>query len=501
MAINMSRYVRIISSVTGASAVAQQKLTGRRFSTDPRVPVGVVVSVASSGAQDYFGESSPEAEFARQYFSYISPAPASQAPELQFAAYVDTARAARIYGYPITASLTDFQAVAAGTMKITIDDNAYTLSAIDLSAVTSFSDIVNAINTAISTAAGANTKATVAYDALSQTFTLTSSLAGTQGLMKVESTSGDDLGEMMHVIGAQAVYSPGSAVQTPLQAFRAAEQVTDSFGSASYGADIALEDAIDVAEYVSGENVKYQMYWSVDASNADAWSAAMLGTASQGLVLNLADGEYKEALPMAIMAATDYDRTNAAINYMFRQSGVTLTPDVTDDTMADFYDARRVNYYGQTANAGQNISFFQRGLLCGGATAPLDMSVHANEQWFKAYLKAQFMSLLLTTNRIPANIDGNGMVLAVLEGGVVKAKDNGTIIVGKTLTELQKVAITQGSGDPLAWHDVQTNGYWRTAQVTQETGSNGVTEYTVKYTIFYSKGDSVRKIEGSHNLV
>src|SRR5690606_16937821 len=155
------------------------------------------------------------------------------------------------------------------------------------------------------------------------------------------------------------------------------EQVTDSFGSASYGADIALEDAIDVAEYVSGENVKYQMYWSVDASNADAWSAAMLGTASQGLVLNLADGEYKEALPMAIMAATDYDRTNAAINYMFRQSGVTLTPDVTDDTMADFYDARRVNYYGQTANAGQNISFFQRGVLCGGAMAPLHMSVHA----------------------------------------------------------------------------------------------------------------------------
>src|SRR5690606_20706026 len=299
------------------------------------------------------------------------------------------------------------------------------------------------------------------------------------------------------------------------------EQVTDSFGSASYGADIALEDAIDVAEYVSGENVKYQMYWSVDASNADAWSAAMLGTASQGLVLNLADGEYKEALPMAIMAATDYSRTNAAINYMFRQSGITLTPDVTTDQMADFYDARRVNYYGQTANAGQRISFFQRGVLTetnpltcvrrisffqrgvltGGVTAPLDMGVHANEQDLKAYMKAQLMSLLLTTNKIPANLDGRGMVLAVVQGGVNRGLNNGTILPGKTLTELQKVAIIQGTGDPLAWHDVQTNGYWYDAEIVQQTDESGTEEYIANYTLFYAKGDSVRRIEGSHNLI
>lgn len=500
MAIKMSRYVRIISSVTGASAVAQQQLTGRRFTTDPRCPVGSIVTVRQGGAEDYFGADSPEAEFARQYFSYISPAPASQAPELQFAAYPDVARTARIYGYPITASLADFQGVLDGRLNITIAGQVYNLNSIDLSTSTSFSDVSNKINQAIATAASGGTAATISYDALTRTFTVTSAATGPDTL-KVTATGGSDLGDMMHFIGAQAVNSPGSAAQTPLEAFRAAEQVTDSFGSVSWGAEIALEDAVEVAEYVSGENVKYQAYWSVDSVSADTWSAAMIGTASQGLILNLTPDEYKEALPQAIMAATDYDRANAAINYMFRQSGVTLTADVNTDAMADFYDARRVNYYGQTANAGQNISFFQRGVLCGGATAPLDMSVHANEQWLKAYLKAQLMSLLLTTNRIPANLDGRGMVLAIVQGGANKALNNGTIIVGKTLTELQKVAITQGSGDPLAWHDVQTNGYWMDAEVTEETGESGVTEYAVKYTLFYSKGDSVRKIDGSHNLV
>lgn len=502
MSIKMTRYVRIISGVIGANAVAQQQLTGRRFTTDPRVPVGQIVSVRPGGADDYFGSDSPEAAFAHQYFSYVSPAPASQAPELQFAAYPDVARPGRLYGFRVSASLADFQAVTAGAMNIKVGEFAYALTGIDLSAATSFTNIAQLVTTAIATAATAasGTAATVSYSALAGAFMVESAVAG-PGAIVVSPATGSDVGAMLGLQGAQAISSPGSVAMTPLEAFRAAENVTDSFGSASFGAAIDLADAIPLAEYVSGENVKYQMYWSVDSVTADAWNAAMIGTASNGLVLNGTAGEYKEAIPMAVMAATDYDRTNATINYMFRQSGVTLTSDVTDDQMADFYDARRVNYYGQTASAGQKISFFQRGYLMGGVTAPLDMSVHANEQWLKAYMTAQVMSLLLTTNKIPANNDGRGMIMAIIQGGVNKALTNGTILIGKTLTELQKVAIGQLTNDPLAWHDVQDNGYWYDVQIEQATGQSGVTEYTAKYTLVYSKGDMIRKVDGSHNLV
>ncbi|RIQ11135.1 DUF3383 family protein, partial [Bordetella avium] len=181
--------------------------------------------------------------------------------------------------------------------------------------------------------------------------------------------------------------------------------------------------------------------------------------------------------------------------------GVTMTADVSTDPMADFYDARRVNYYGQTANAGQSLSFFQRGYLMGGATAPLDMSVHANEQWLKAYLTSEIMSLFLTVGRIPANNDGKGMVMSLVQGGVDKGLRNGTVVVGKTLTALQKVAIGQMTNDPLAWHDVKNKGYWHTADVTQSTDESGATEYAVKYLLVYSKGDMIRKVEGSHNLI
>lgn len=501
MSIKNSRYVEIISSVSGANAVAQQQLNGRRFTTDPRVPINKIISVSNAdGASDYFGSDSAEAAFARQYFSYISPAPASQADALQFAAWADVARPARLYGFRVTSTLAQFQAVTSGSLNIQIGENAYQITGVDLSTASSLSNVANLVAAAITTAAGSNTTASVEYNALSGSFNLTSSQTGPAEIV-VTTSSGYDIGAMMSLQGARAISSPGSDVQSPLDAFLAAEQITDSFGSASFGAQVTLEQAVPVAEYVSSENVKYQMYWSVNSINAQDWNAAMIGTASNALILNETSGEYKEALPMAIMSATDYDRTNATINYMYRQPGVTWAADVSTDKMADYYDNLRVNYYGQTASAGQNISFFQRGYLMGGATAPLDMSVHANEQWLKAYIKAQILSLQLTVSGVPANRDGEAMVTAIVNDGVMKALNNGTILVGKTLTELQKVAITRATNDDLAWHDVQDKGYWYDCEITQATGQSGVTEYTAKYTLIYAKGDMVRKVEGSHNLI
>src|SRR5690606_14216539 len=149
MPINMSRYVRIISSVSGAAAVAQQQLLGRRFTTDPRVPIGEIVAVRPGGAEDYFGAGSPEAIFANQYFSYISPAPASHARELQFAAYSPTARGARVYGFPITASLADFQAITNGSISFNVDGVEHLVSNLDLSSATSFNDVANEIMSAM----------------------------------------------------------------------------------------------------------------------------------------------------------------------------------------------------------------------------------------------------------------------------------------------------------------------------------------------------------------
>lgn len=493
MSISIERYVSITSGVAGAQAVAQRELIGLRFSTSPKVPVGAHVVVANADdALDYFGAASDEYKFAVQYFGYISPAPASSAEKLRFAAHVDVARPARIYGEDVATTLGELQAITAGSLAITLAGVTQTISAIDLSAQISFAGIVSELTTKISAVFPGSS---VDFDALSGTVNLTTGSSGTADISVTSTALSELLGW-----GAGAILSPGSDALSPLESLRAAEQVTDSFGSFSFGATLTTGEIVEVATYTASLNLKYMYLQSVTPTTAQAVSAAVLSIPSVGLVLNATAGEFKESIPQAIMAATNYSRRSATVNYMYRQIGG-MTSDVSTDDGADLYDALRVNYYGETANSGQKIAFFQRGFLCGGAADALDMGVHANEQWLKAYLTARLLSLQLGLGKIPANNEGRGYVLAQVTDAANLAKFNGTILPGKTLTTAQQIATTQITGDADAWRDVQINGYWADAAVVERTGEAGVTEYVIQYTLVYSKNDVVRKIQGSHNLI
>lgn len=504
MPIKSTLYVNITSGVIGASSVAVQSLTGRRFTSNPLAPAGQIVSVLPGGAADYFGAASDEAVFASQYFGYVSPAPVSRANNLQFAAYAPDGRTPTIFGAPSQTSLAALQSVTSGDLTITLGENTVVITDVDLSAATSFADVASAIQAALRDTRALDPQfgaVTVSYDATSKSFTITGgSVGAADASVSLTAGSSADLAALLALNSVGSVASPGLDSQSPLEAFIAAESVSDSFGSATFSdEDVTLDQAVALAQYVAEQNVKYQIYFSVSRTNYASWADALKAIASVGLVLNATAGEHKESLPMAIMAATDYDRRNATINYMYRQAG--LTGDVTDTAEALALNSARINYYGVTAVAGQRISLFQRGFLMGGATAPLDMNVHANEQWMKAKATAELLSLQIGTNKIAANDDGRGRVQAVVYGVVEQAKFNGTISVGKTLSTAKKLAVTDLTGDPEAWHNVQTDGFWLGVAIVEEVQESGIAEYVAKYTLAYSKNDVVRSIEGSHNLV
>lgn len=501
MSISIDRYVSITSGVIGAQAVAERELVGLRFTTDPRVPVDAVVTVDKDDAAGYFGAAAPETVFANQYFGYISPAPASQATRLRFGAFAEVARAPRVYGAKGSYTLGSFTTITSGRLNLTLGATTFELIGINLSAALSLADVASAVQAAIQAhvAGGAVwTAATVTYDAVGGAFNLVGGTTGNAAIDVNPVSAGVDVGLALGWLNVLAIMSPGSAIQTPLQALQAAEQITDSFGSFSFGAAVSVAQALAVASYNAALNIKYMYLQPVTSVTAQDYFAALSSTASVGLVLNGVSGQFKESIPAAIMASTNYQRRNATVNYMYRQvSG--MTADVTTDTAANTFDAIRVNYYGETASAGQKLAFFQRGYLMGGATAALDMNVHANEQWLKAFLTAALLSLQISLGKIPANNDGRGLVLASVVDGVNLAKFNGTISVGKVLSTAQQIAVTQLTGDPEAWRDVQTNGWWADVRIVEVPGLP--VEYKAIYTLAYSKNDVVRKIEGSHNLV
>lgn len=495
MPIKQTRYVDIASAVIGASAVPMRKLTARLFSTNPKIPTGKVLEFTSGQVDELLGIDAPEAHFARQYFSYVSPAPVSKPKELQIAAYEPVGRAPTLFGAK-AAALVDLKIITDGTLSVTIGAVTKSYKDIDLSEAKSYSDIASTIQSKLNAESEPQFSSSyLTFNALESAFELSGGVQESASI-SVEYSA---LAEAMGLSSGTA--SEGKPAQTPLEAFIVAEQVSDSFGSATFLDEMPLEQAVALAQYISGENVKYQLHLNVSKNKVEDFSAALMGTASVGLNLKTDDSFFIQALPMAVMAATDYDRTNATTNYMFRQFSIAFPAQVTTDKDADRYDKLRVNYYGETAVAGSQIRFYQRGFLCGGPSNPLDMSVHANEQWLKAYIAQQWFSVLLATRGVPANKDGEARALMVIAGAVTKALDNGTILAGKTLTEVQTLAIADASGDDLAWYDVQDKGYWYNAQIVESTGENGLPEYVMKYVLIYGKGDWVRKVEGSHNLV
>ncbi|KMJ46896.1 phage protein [Xenorhabdus khoisanae] len=495
MPIKQTRYVDIASAVIGASSVPMRKLTGRVFSTHPKIPAGKVLEFAPGQVDDLLGSDSLEAKFARQYFSYVSPAPVSKPKELQIVAYEPIGRAPSVYGTR-AAALDELKALVDGTITVTLGGVTKTFPDIDLSKATSYADVVSAVQAKLNAEKAPQfANAYLTFNAMDSAFVLSGGVQEKAEINVAYSVLADAMGL------SSGSRSAGNAAQSPLDAFLAAEKISDSFGSATFLTDIALTQAAELAQYVAGENVKYQLHLAVTAERAEDWSAALIGTASTGLNLKTDDNAFVQALPMAIMAATDYDRTNATTNYMFRQFGVTFQSQISADLDADRLDKLRVNYYGETAVAGSQIRFYQRGFLCGSSSNPLDMSVHANEQWLKAHITQQWFSLLMSTRGLPANKDGAARAMTVIAGAVTKALNNGTILPGKTLTEVQKLAIADASGDDLAWHDVQDKGYWYNTQIVEQTGASGLPEYVMKYVLIYSKGDWVRKVDGSHNLV
>jgi hypothetical protein len=165
---------------------------------------------------------------------------------------------------------------------------------------------------------------------------------------------------------------------------------------------------------------------------------------------------------------------------------------VDNDADAQKYDALYVNYNGQTQKSGANISFLQDGFTANG----VDGAVFANEIWLKDAMQTGLFNLFLGLEQVPANTAGQSLVIGICEGVIQQAKINGTISVGKELTDTQKAFITQFTGDSEAWRQVTLNGY--VLQVTITTEDN---KYICNYALVYSKGDSIRKVEGKHILI
>lgn len=495
MAISFKKYIDITSGVGGGAGVRERDLITRIFTANPLVPAGSYLEIDNiEDVASYFGASSEEYKRAAFYFGWISKS-ITRAKKISFARWVEDDSIPRIYGVKKSHSLSSWQAINSGNLTLTIGGQVEEFTGLDFSTATSLTNVSDIINTAIKARIGDMwAKANSFYDAVNRRFIF----EGGATLDATISASGD----VADLIGwaTGAIYSDGALAQPVVDTLINATDASNNFASFLFIPELTDEQIIELAEWNDTQNVMYMYLVPCIASNAESLSAALIGYSGVSLTLTSIEGEYDEMIPGIILAATDYSRRNASQNYMFQQFPE-LTPKVTKTPDSNVYDNLRVNYYGQTQTAGQNISFYQRGVMMGGPQDLIDHNIYGNETWLKDAVSAQIMSLLLSVSRVPANDNGRAQLLAIIQSKIEQALFNGTISVGKALAKVQQLYVTELTGDELAWQQIQNIGYWIDCQMESYVTQDSRTEFKATYRLIYSKDDAIRKVEGTHTLI
>lgn len=508
MSIRFSKYIDITSAVEGASQIRERQLILRVFSTNSLIPTNSFAEFFTAdevGA--YFNTTSAEYKIAVEYFAFISKN-ATQPPLISYSSWVNANVAPKIFGAAnATDTLAQFNLITNGNLALTIGTFTHTLTAIDLSGAGSLAAVATAIQTAVRTQTGTPdwATATVTYNSTAQAFDLVGGVVPTTGTVPVgvAPSGGVDVGVALGWQDILTIYSYGSAAVSLTDTMIASVGASSNFGTFYFIPTLNQTQNVELATWLAATtpNVQFMFLVPVTAANAVAMSGALFNFAGVAMTLSpLPEIDYPEIFPGMILAATNYDNRNASQNYMYQQGN--FTPSVTDDADSDNYDIIRVNYYGQTQTAGNQIAFYQRGVLCGLATAPTDMNVYANEMWFKNAMGDMFMNLLLALTEIPANNNGRAILLTGSQNGpIAQALFNGTISVGNPLSQVQIAAIGQITGSPTAWRQINTIGYWINFEFTAVVTQDSRTEYEATYTLVYTKNNAIRKVVGSHILI
>jgi len=505
--ISQSRYIKIVSGVGAGTAIAERKLIMRAITRNTKVPPGVVIEFSSAdAASSFFGAQSEEAKRAQAYFSFISKSITSP-PTISFARWVDAPIAPMVVGDALPKSLAQLTAVADGTLSIIVGSTTVQITGINLAAATDLTAAAALVQTAIRTSVDAQlVTATVTFDTNTSQFVLAGSTPGSGSLSVVATGASTDLAILLGWATGGTVLVAGQAADTPDVAFIKSTSVSNNFGSFIFTTGAAILTNAEIAAVAAANHAQNNLYiFSVATVPSNLAALFELVKGFSGCALNIlsatAANDFVEQSPCEITAAINYNAVNASQNYMFYQFP-NRNISVSDDQTADSMDKSRGNYVGVTQVAGQQLAFYQRGILCGGGTAAVDMNVYANEMWLKSAIVSNILSLCVNVPDVPANPLGAAMVLAVLQPILTLAGDNGTFSPGKPISAVQQVFITQSSGDKNAWRQVFSLGYWINVTFSSYVNENtGLTEWKASYKLIYSKGDSIRFVDGNNILI
>lgn len=493
MAIPASQIVKINPRVIQASGT-DLVLNGMFLTTNNLIPAGSVMGFSTAddvGA--FFGTASDEYTVAAVYFqgyknSFKKPR------QIFFGSRVNAAAAAWLRGSKFTGTLAQLQAVTAGTLDLSINGTAVALTALDFSSATSLSGCATVLQTALS-AALASTQC--AYSSQTGAFQITSPTTGASSAITY--CEDGTLATLLGLTEAKgATLSQGSDALDVAANMRSIRGATENWATFTFLYSASDDEMLELSAWASAQGVEYLFVcWSTDSNlknQVDTTSIAYKFKEANAGATTLVFGDAKyAAFIMGEAASIDWDRTQGAINFAFK-SGDALAPTIDNATEATTLLQKHCNLYGTYATRNDDFVWLYDANMFGDYRY---IDPFVNAIWLNNALQVSIMNGLEISPRVPYNEDGYTLIRSWCQDPINRARKNGVIDPGVTLSEAQKAELIREAGLDIT-SNLQTDGYY--LQVADAGAQVRTTRDTPNVSLWYSYGGSVNRIEMASTL-
>ena len=431
----------------------------------------------------YFGYDSDEYKAALKYFMGYDNA-FKRPDTLKFARRIDVDVAGELIGGS-AAKLSDLKAITAGSFSIDVDGTTVNVTGLDLSSVTTQSDVATALQAKI-------TGTTVTYNSNLNAFIVVSATTGENSSVSVATgTSADALG-LSSATGAVA--QAGMAAMSEDANMTAIARADGNWVSFTtlYSADD--DEIVALAEWTNNQKVEYAYFPYTDSqgntvpSNQNNLPNVLKNADYEGTVLLFGIVDHAVAA-MSIWASVDWNRYNGLPTMAFRsQNG--LAASVTDETIAENLLSMNVNYYGRYASRVEDFTFFYNGKLVGGDFGFID--AYIGNIWLRNALQNAILNGLQQVARTPYTDAGYNQIRAWCLDPINRGLNNGVIQAGLNLSEAQKAQLYNEIGQDVS-EQIYTDGYFL---LVEDPGAQArVERETPVCGLWYTYGGAVQKIE------
>lgn len=463
-------------------------------------------SSAVSDFGKYFGKGGEEYKQVQKYFSFLSKS-GNTPDKLVVANWYKEAAASFVKGAPITVAVSDIAKISDGSLEVSFNMERKEVTGIDFTGASSFSDVANRLQTAMQKDYAGTV---VEYSSITGGLIVRDDTKGKQSTVQEfgAGTTGTDIAGMLGLNTGAFELSQGVDAESFADFCDRVYNANTSGYSITTLEALNDDEIIDAVRWlqqsVDGQsyNTVVRLVFNLDGlTGLKALSATLQGLGYSGYVLTYDPyNEYINVLDCAICATIDYNVENGAINFNFQPAAgytsVTSLGSVIDyqrgqtnvALMNDITSAKASCVYSVGFGAQEQV-FYGFGYVAGDFGTE---DVQVNESAFEQELQVGVLNALSSVEKIKLQgKDADSMIGSLIATPIEKYKKNGTIARNGTLSNADKIAIAQATGDSSAAESVEQNGVYYKVMPRTEAD---IRARQVRVMICYLAGGVVNKI-------